>query len=184
MLQLQTKRLLLRPVQLKDKDAIFAYRSDKVINQYQGWIPKTPDEVETFILKSQKEINQPETWYQLVIINIDTLKLIGDLGLHFFGKENKQVEIGCTLHNDFQHNGFATEALQTILNYLFITLDKHRVIASIDPENKKAEQLVKRFGFRKEAHFRQSLLLHGKWVDDAIYALLHQDWKVTHQSNL
>lgn len=184
MLQLKTKRLLLRPVQLKDKDAIFTYRSDNVTNQHQGWIPKTPDEVKIFILKTQKEINQPETWYQLVIIDNDTHKVIGDLGLHFFGKENKQVEIGCTLHRDFQQNGYATEALQKTLTYLFVSLNKHRIIASIDPANKKAEQLVTRLGFRKEAHFRQSLWLHGKWVDDVIYALLHQDWKTSNQNDL
>jgi len=37
--------------------------------------------------------------------------------------------------------------------------------------------LVERLGFRKEAHFVESLFFHGKWVDDLVYAILAKEWK-------
>jgi len=55
-------------------------------------------------------------------------------------------------------------------------LNKHRIIASIDPDDKNSIRLVERIGFRKEAHFVESLLINGKWVDDLIYALIEKDW--------
>jgi RimJ/RimL family protein N-acetyltransferase len=176
-MKLETDRIIIRPITLADKSEVFEYRSDAETNKYQGWIPKTMDDVEMFIGKISKQIDEPDAWYQLVIIEKKTQKIIGDLGLHFLDKANKQVEIGCTLNKKFQNNGYATESVKLIIDYLFEKLNKHRIIASIDPENKKSIQLVERIGFRKEAHFVESLLINGKWIDDLIYALIEKDWE-------
>ena len=176
-LKLETKRLILRPVTCDDKAEIFEYRSDAVTNKYQGWIPKTIDDVESFIEKISKQINEPETWFQFVIIEKVTHKIVGDLGIHFLDIENKQVEIGCTLNKYFQNQGYATESIKRVIDYLFSELKKHRIIASIDPDNKNSIRLVERIGFRKEGHFVESLFINGKWVDDLIYALIEKDWE-------
>ncbi len=176
-MKLETKRLILRPINLDDKSEIFKYRSDAETNKYQGWIPKSMDDVETFIGKISKNINEPETWFQFVIIENKTQKIIGDLGVHFFDSENKQVAIGYTLNKDFQKKGYAIESVKRVIDYLFNELDKHRVIASIDPDNENSIRLVERIGFRKEAHFVESLFINGKWVDDLIYALIEKDWE-------
>ena len=173
---LETERLFIRPIVIDDKNEIFEYRSDKEMNKYQGWIPETIEDVETFIGKISKQINTPETWFQFAIVNKETHKLVGDLGIHFIDSENKQVEIGCTLNKNFQNKGFATESVKKVIDYLFNNLNKHRIIASIDPNNKNSIRLVERIGFRKEAHFVESLLIKGKWVDDLIYAILKKDW--------
>jgi RimJ/RimL family protein N-acetyltransferase len=176
-MELETKRVIIRPITLADKNEIFVYRSDTETNKYQGWIPKTIDDVETFIGKISTKINEPDTWFQLVIIEKKMQKIIGDLGIHFFDSENKQVEIGCTLNKDFQNKGYATESIKIVIDYLFKRLNKHRIITSIDPNNNKSIQLVERIGFRKEAHFVENLFINGKWVDDLIYALIERDWE-------
>jgi RimJ/RimL family protein N-acetyltransferase len=65
---LETERLTIRPIHIDDKNDIFNYRADSETNKYQGWIPKTIYEVETFIDKVSKQINEPQTWFQFVII--------------------------------------------------------------------------------------------------------------------
>jgi len=176
-LKLETKRLIIRPVTHEDKIEIFEYRSDPATNKYQGWIPKTIEDVESFIEKISKQMDEPETWFQFVIIEKETQRIVGDIGIHFLDSENKQVEIGCTLNKYFQNQGYATESIKRIIDYLFKELNKHRIIASIDPENMNSIRLVERIGFRKEAHFVESLFLNGKWVDDLIYALIEKDWE-------
>lgn len=171
-----TERLIIRPITLNDKNEIFEYRCDKETNKYQGWIPEKMENVEAFIVKTSKEINEVDTWVQFVIIEKHTQKIIGDLGLHFFDKENKQVEIGCTLHKDFQNKGYATESVKRVMAYLFNDLHKHRIITSMDPDNQNAIRLVEKIGFRKEAYFVESLYINGKWVDDLIYAMIEKDW--------
>ena len=177
-LYLETERLAIRPIQLNDKISVFEYRSDFETNKYQGWIPETINDVEFFINGIAKQINIPETWFQFVLIEKKSQKIIGDLGLHFLDKQNKQVEIGCTLNKNFHYIGYASEAVRRIIDLLFVELKKHRIIVSIDPNNESSIRLVERIGFRKEAHFVESLFVNGKWTDDLIYALIEKDWKI------
>lgn len=175
-IRIVSERVLLRTVRLDDAKSIYSYRSDAVINQYQGWIPKTLHDVENFIKNGlSATINFTGTWYQLAIIEKKNQKLIGDIGIHFLDADF-QVEIGFTLDRHKQGKGYATEAVKALINYLFDELNKRRIIASIDPRNEKSVALVERLGFRKEAHFKESLLINGEWVDDLIYAVLKEEW--------
>lgn len=172
-----TKRLFLRPILLEDSSSIFDYRSDSLTNQYQVWIPKTINDVHDFITnRTSPEINLPGSWFQLVIIKKQTNELIGDIGVHFLDLEVNQMELGIILSPNHQGNGFATEALTGVVNYLFNQMRKHRITASIDPRNLKSIQLFERPGFRKEAHFKQSIFIKDEWVDDLIYAILKDEW--------
>ncbi len=179
-MNLETQRLILRPIAPEDKNEVFQYRRDPVANQYQDWIPNTVEEVAAFIAKVSKEIKVPGTWFQFVIIEKETQQIIGDIGIHFIDKELKQSEIGCTLNKDFQNRGFAGEAIRKVIDYLFRELKQHRIIASIDPNNNSSIKLLESIGFRKEAHFVESLWIHGKWVDDLIYAMIEKDWENIH----
>ena len=67
-MKLETNRLIHRSITLDDRSEIFEYRSDIETNKYQGWIPKIIDDVETFIDKISKQIGEPGTWFQFVII--------------------------------------------------------------------------------------------------------------------
>ena len=174
--ELSTSRLRLRTLQPADAKELFSYRSDRAVNRYQGWIPGSIEEAEQFIsTRVSPVINIEGTWFQFAVILKKDGNLIGDIGLRFFDNENRQVELGCTLYSRYHGKGYATEALREVIRYLFGTLEKHRLIATIDPENTKSIQLFERLGFRKEAHFRKCRMLNGTWVDDLVYALLHEN---------
>ena len=173
-IELKTERLILRPIEEKDANAILIYRSDSETNKYQGWIPKTIEDVYSFLKKTSSEIDIVNTWFQFAIIDIVKSDIIGDIGIHFL--DDEQAEIGCTLGKENHGKGYATEALKSVLNLLFNELNKHRIIGSIDPKNISSIRLVERLGFRKEAHFKESLLINGEWVDDIIYAILKREW--------
>jgi RimJ/RimL family protein N-acetyltransferase len=175
---MDTDRLLLRRMEMEDAERILHYRSDPVANQYQGWIPKTIDDVHDFIKnRIAPTIDMAGTWYQFVMIKKASSELIGDIGVHFLAAERQQVELGYTLDKKHQGQGYATEALAGIIDFLFNELDKHRIVTSIDPRNGKSIALVVRLGFRKEAHFKESILQNGEWVDDLLYALLEAEWR-------
>ena len=113
---------------------------------------------------------------EFVIIKKDTKEIIGDSGIYFCDNDNKQVELGCTLDKHYQKKGYAAEALVKLINYIFHEMNKHRITASIDPDNINSIRLFERIGFRKEAHFIKSLFINGKWSDNLIYALLKEEW--------
>lgn len=173
---IETDTLLLRPISLKDNEQVFNYRSDSETNKYQGFIPKELKEVNDFISKNPIEFNQPNTWFQLVIIEKTSNEIIGDIGIRFIGEDGFQCELGCTISKWNQGKGFATNAMKMTIDYLFKTLDKHRIISSVHPENINSIRLLERLKFRKEAHFKKSLWIDGKWMDDVIYGILKSEW--------
>lgn len=173
---IETELLLLRPITTKDNKQVFSYRSDAETNKYQGFIPKKLEEVDEFIAKNPLKFNQPESWFQLVIIEKHSYEIIGDIGIHFIGDDGFQCELGCTLNKLHQGKGYATSAMKITIDYLFNKLNKHRITGSVDPKNSDSIKLLERLNFRKEAHFKESLLINGEWVDDIMYGILKSEW--------
>lgn len=173
-----TERLEIRGIKPLDAKAIFKYRSDPKVSKFQTWQPKELKEVEEFILEKTAKIpNIPDTWYQLGIVVRESNEFIGDIGIHFCDEENLQVEIGYTLSEKQQGKGYATEAVKGVIDYLFNTLNKHRVTASVDPRNTKSVALLERLKMRKEAHFKKSFWFNNEWTDDVVYAILKEVWE-------
>lgn len=175
-INITTDRLIIRLAKPDDAEGIYSYRSDAIENKYQGWFPNSVEEVYNYIANMPATIDVADTCFQFAILTRKENCLIGDMGIIFTGHEKMQAEIGCTLNKEFQGKWYATEALTAMVNYLFLEIKKHRVVASIDPRNTPSIRLIERLGFRKEAHFKESYFLRGEWVDDIIYAMLYKDW--------
>lgn len=170
-----TDRLLIRTLQMKDKEDFFQYRSMPEIYQYQSWRPKHIKEIEEFIIKNNAVcLNSQNTWLQLAVC-LKEGQMIGDIGIHFL-EDDYQIEIGYTLSPEYQGNGYALEAVKAVMNFAFTDLKKHRIIASVDPDNIQSIKLLERIGFRKEAHFIKSFRMNNQWYDDCIYAMLEDNF--------
>ena len=173
---IKTPRLLLQVINDQDAEAMLQYRSNPVIIKYQNWKPKTLDEVRGFIVQNSRDFNIEGTWFQLGIYEKKMMALIGDIGLHFLEPANAQVEIGITVAKAHQSNGYGREGVKGTIDYLFKVMKKHRVIASIDPDNSFSIALFEGIGMCKEGHFHKSILEDNVWKDDLIYAVLAENW--------
>lgn len=175
---IHTNRLTLRPLKLSDAQVLFSYRSDPKITRFQSWEPENVSEVSKFIRQMIKiPPDKPGTWYQIAICLKDNGNLIGDCGLRFPMDSSLQTEIGITIAPPYQSLGYASETLEAIFNYLFYNLKKHRIFASVDPDNRRSIRLMQKMAMRKEGHFKLSILFKGQWVDDVVYAILAQEWE-------
>lgn len=171
----ETSRLIIRPIQATDAEAIFVYRKDYETNKYQGWVPNSVEDVHEFLRnRVSYEYNVPDTWFQCVLVHKTSRKIVGDVGIHFI--YNHQVEFGCTIDKTYHGSGYATEALNAVIQFLFHTNQKHRIVASVDPRNIGSLKLMQKLGFRQEAHFRKSILINQEWCDDVVFAILHEEW--------
>jgi RimJ/RimL family protein N-acetyltransferase len=173
-----TQRLAIRDLDANDGPRIFAYHRRPEVSQFQSWGTESVDVVQSFIRGlAGMEPGMPGKWYQVGIFLLESSKLIGDCGFRVLPDDPEQAEIGITLAPEFQGKGYATEAAQSLLDYLFVPLGKHRVFGSVDPRNLASLKLLERVGMRKEAHFVKSLRFRGEWVDDVIFAMLAEEWK-------
>jgi RimJ/RimL family protein N-acetyltransferase len=176
--EITTERLIMAPLASSDAVELLAYRSDPEVCRYQTWAPRSLDDAQRFVNGFRSIVfDTPGTWFQLGIRLRDSRVLVGDLGVHFPSAEPHQVEIGVTVAPHHQALGLGTEAANGLLGYLFGSLRKHRVFASVDPRNLPSARLLKRVGMRQEAHFRESLFLGGEWVDDLVFAILESEWR-------
>jgi RimJ/RimL family protein N-acetyltransferase len=169
---LTTPRLIIRPLRVSDSAAMFAYRSRPEVWHYQIWRPADESEIQGFIERqSAAAFGTPGTWFNLAITLRDTGEMIGDVGLHFPEGEPAQLEVGITISPRFQKRGFAAEGLGEIFRFVFFSLGKERIHASVDPRNLPSIRLLSRMGMRQEEILRGSLTIRGELVDDAIFAI-------------
>ncbi|QTN38124.1 GNAT family N-acetyltransferase [Cryomorphaceae bacterium] len=145
---LHTERCQLRPMTLADREEVFAYRGDRETNRYQGWIPDTLEDVDTWIGKRPPEINTPGTWFQLVIeLNGE---IIGDIGMNFPEGAETNITLGCTLAKAHQGKGLAKECLLHVMAFAQQELQKSRATAWILPANHPSIRLFEGLGFELE----------------------------------
>jgi len=180
---LSTPRLLLRRLQRDDADALCSYRSLPKVARYQSWESFGPDDAARLI-ESQRhsEPGVPGTWFQVAIVERATGSMIGDCGLHCRQDDPRQMEFGITLAPSHQGQGYATEALDCLLRFVFVTLGKHRVSAVTDAENHAAAALFRRLGFRQEAHHIEHRWYKGYWDSEFVFALLRREWELLSQA--
>ena len=176
---LQTERLLLRPFQESDLEAFAAYRSDPEVARYQGWdAPYSLAKAAAFIAEmKQKQPGIPGEWLQIAIERKQQPGLIGDCVFRIQTHDVLQTEIGFTFSRKYQGQGYATEAVTCLLDYLFGTLNLHRVTAICDAENHASARLLERLGLRREGHFVENIWFKGTWGSEYIYAILEKEWK-------
>jgi RimJ/RimL family protein N-acetyltransferase len=176
--ELRSERLVLRRFLPGDAPSLAGYRSDPAVASLQTWkAPFTEDQARRFIDDlATIDPDTPGEWFQFAVVEGSSGVHVGDVAALVDPEDTRQVVVGITLARAAQGQGYATEALTMLLDYLFLQRGKHRVIAECDPRNQSAVRLLKRLGMRREAHHVESLWLKGEWVDEYVYAMLGREW--------
>lgn len=81
-------------------------------------------------------------------------------------------EIGYKFDHEYQHQGYAREAVAKALDIAFLELGLHRVFARIVPDNIPSIRLLEAFHFMEEGMEHKCTLIQGKWTDHLRFALL------------
>jgi len=174
---LVTERLLLRHFHESDLDAFHAYRNDPEVFRYQGWhVPYLRETAAEFIAEMKDAVPGAEgRWFQTAVQRKSDHALIGDVAFCPMRGDARQAFFGFTLARCFWGQGYAAEAAQAVLDYLFRELEMHRIVAEIDTENTHSIRLLERLGFRREAHHVESYPTENGWRDEYVYALLERE---------
>lgn len=174
----KTNRIILRRFNHNDTKSFYLYRSNPEIAKFQSWENYQYYDAENFVNEQMKHNpNQPGTWFQFAIALSENNQLIGDCALHTLLIEPRIVEIGFTLSPSHQGKGYATEAVRALLDYLFFTLKKHKIIAFSDVRNNRSIAVLERLGMRREGHLLQNYMSKGQWVDEYQYSILKYEWE-------
>ncbi|GJQ37136.1 MAG: ribosomal-protein-serine acetyltransferase [Anaerolineaceae bacterium] len=179
MMFLHTHRLLIRNFNASDLEAFWAYRNDPQVAKFQSWsLPYSREKGEALIREMQ-DIHTPRQgeWLQLALELKETGELIGDVVFGVKENDARQCSVGFTIASACQKNGFATEAMTALLDYLFEDVDMHRVVADCDTENVGSWKTLEKLGFRREAQFVESFMEGKEYRSEYFYGLLQREWR-------
>lgn len=167
---LKTDRLLLRPFQDEDAEALYICCKNPNIGNNAGWAPHRNLEESRTILRNVF-IGQENIW---AITLKDTQQLIGSVGIIADPKrENPQVRmLGYWLDEAQWGKGYMTEAVQAVISYGFNELCLCLITANCYPHNKRSQQVLTRNGFIYEGVLHQAeLTYNGNILDHECYYL-------------
>jgi RimJ/RimL family protein N-acetyltransferase len=175
----QTERLLLRPFEPDDFDALYSYQSRDDVTRHLYWGARSPAEVREALRKklASTAIRAPGDVLALAMVLRSTGELVGDYVLDWKPDEHRQGEIGYIVHPDHQGHGYATEAGGVLLSIAFDDVGLHRVIGRIEPRNAASARVLEKLGMRREAHLVENEFVRGEWQSEIIYAMLDREWR-------
>ena len=92
-------------------------------------------------------------------------------------KSKNCVGVGYTLAKEERGKGYGIEAVQMMVDYLFLHKNIGRVQAEIHPDNKASQRVLEKAGFTLEGHIRKSFFCRGVFRNTAMYRILREEWK-------
>ena len=177
-LQIQTERLLLRPLRPSDAADLFTVRSDPRAMRY--WSSSAWREIsvaEKRIADAEEDMRGTEN----LCFGLERLsdhRMIGTAELFGIDAPCRRSEIGYSLLVEAWGKGYMGEALQALVNLGFQELNLNRIEADIDPRNTPSRRCLERLGFKQEGYLRERWIVNDEVCDSALYGLILSDWDV------
>ena len=143
---INTERLTLRPLELRDLMSTHAYASDTESTRYMVFLPnESVGETEQFIREATEELaKETPSYYEFAVLMKGTH--IGGIGLYRL--EDGSAELGWILNRSFWGHGYAGEAARGVMAWARMRLDIRRFIAQCDAENDASRRVMERLGMR------------------------------------
>lgn len=148
---IETKRLILRAFTLSDLDDFYEYASVQGVGERAGWAHHKSKQESQEILKSF--IAEDKTF--AICLKKDG-KVIGSLGVEKYGLEEKLTEfngylgreIGYVLAKPYWGNGIMTEAVTSVIDYLFNEFGLDFLICGYYDFNAQSKRVQEKCGFK------------------------------------
>lgn len=167
------KNIILRAVEPVDIDFIFDIENDTEIWKVSNTLlPFSRFEIEQYVLSSERDIFSTRQ-LRLIIVEISSGNSIGCIDIFDFDPKNQRAGLGIVIGKNYRNSGFATEALQILLEYAFKTLNLHQLYCHITPDNTGSIRLFVKNGFRYIGTRKDWTFFEGKFYDEDCYQLVN-----------
>lgn len=177
-MQLETKRLILRPWLITDAEDLYKYAKDSNIGLVAGWIPHTSVENSKEVINNILAVD--ETY--AVCLKQDN-KAIGSIGLMIGNSSNLKLpnnegEIGYWIGVPFWGQGLIPEATNELLRHGFEDLKLKKIWCGYFEGNIKSKRVQEKCGF---IYHHTNKDIYWKMTNDIrtehINCITREDWR-------
>ncbi len=159
-MEIETERLLMRPVRVEDVDDLVAMHADPMTRRVFGeW---TRDQVEDWAERSVREWEERGQG-KLSILDRESGTFLGRSGLRFWPQFD-ETEVGWVLMADARGRGVATEAGRACIEWGFRDFALPYVTAMIAPDNGASTAVARRLGMtplREDVLHGEPIVVHA-----------------------
>ncbi len=142
--QLETERLLLRPMLDTDLDALLLIFIDPSVMAGFNHPPFTREQMQRWLQRNLD--HQDQFGYGLFsVILKESGELIGDCGLEQM-EDQGAAELGYDFRSEYWNHGYATEAARAVRKYAFDVLKLPRLISLIRVGNLSSRRVAEKVG--------------------------------------
>lgn len=178
-MNLQTERLILRPWQESDAEALYRYAQNHNIGPAAGWPPHTSIENSREIIKTV--LSAPNTY---AIVMKETEEAIGSIGIMTLRSEvysanmaNDECEIGFWIGEPFWGQGLIPEAVNELLRHIFEDLGQTAVWCGYFEGNTKSQRVQEKCGFTySHTEYDRAVPLINDFRTEHFTKITLQDW--------
>ena len=172
---LSTDRLSLRHINYSDLALIHKLHSIPETDRYNTLgIPESLLETKMVITPWIAAHLEAEIKAHTFAIALESV-FIGLIGLKLGSEKYRKAEVWYKLDKAYWGKGFATEALNSVLDFGFKVLKLHRIEAGCAVDNRSSIRVLEKTGMIREGRKRQVLPLKSGWSDNFEYAILASD---------
>ena len=115
--------------------------------------------------------------FNLAIIEQSSMRCIGGAGLRPLARDPRILDIGYTLAPHAQGQGYATEAVGTLVDEAFANREAERVFGGCFVGNHASRRVMEKLGFAFEGTQRRTVFKKGEWLDEWMMAITRPDWE-------
>ncbi|MBR0622144.1 GNAT family N-acetyltransferase [Bacillus pumilus] len=175
---LASKNLLLKKVDEHHLPELFSIYDNDTVFQYCGIIPKhNLQTVKKMIAHFERDYTKKSRVKWGIFQKGKPHTLVGIIETMDLNQKVNAVTIGYFLAEEHWGKGIATEAVSTLVTFLFEEIDINRIQAEVMPANEVSKKVLLKNGFIKEGLLRQAVLWSGKGIVDLeIYSKLKEDY--------
>ena len=146
--KLDTDRLIIRRYTEDDLEGLHQFLNNRdVIGLTDMPSNMSMKETEAFLLMLINSYSTEEPVAAMAICLKESGKVIGSCGFAAVDFSN-DTQIYYALEPEFRNNGFATEAMEKLIEYMVLVLDIDRICIYCHPENTASINLAKRIGMQ------------------------------------
>jgi ribosomal-protein-alanine N-acetyltransferase len=153
-LRLETKNLIVRSYTREDAKNLYDTLNDENVLKYIPEEPISMEQAQNAIdwLISNYDLELDSDYkYSFAIETKETNEYVGWCGFGYLDYDKSQKEIYFTLKSKYWGHGFATEASEVLIDYIFNELDLKKLVAVVKPENRASQRVIEKLGFEYES---------------------------------